>query len=97
MTSRRNSGIVKRASGTSSRLGSSQARRLTSTTTLGGKAGWAPASRLLLEAGQSLLEEALAPLADDLARRVETSSDDVVAEAVGGQQHDLGADNVTIR
>ena len=51
------------------RVGSSQARALTATTTLGGKAGWTPASRLLLQARVSARAESLAPLADDLARR----------------------------
>ena len=96
-TSRRSSGIVKRASGTSERLGSSQASRLTSTTTLGGKAGCAPASRLFLKAGQAFFEEAVAPLADDLARRIESGGDEIVAEPVGGEQDDLGADDVSIR
>jgi len=89
--------MVHRANGTSDRLGSSQASRLTSTTTLGGKAGWGPASRLFLQTGQALLEEALAPLADDLARRIEPRGDDIVAQALGREQDDLGADDVTIR
>ena len=96
-TSRCSSGIVKRASGTSTRLGSSQASRLTSTTTLEGKAGCAPASRLFLKAWEALFEEPVAPLADDLARRIESGSDEIVAEPLGGQQHDLRADNVSIR
>src|SRR5215468_8094603 len=96
-TSRRNSGIVKHANGTSSRLGSSQASRLTSTTTLGGKAGCSPASRLFLKAKHSVLKEPVAPFADDLARRIETGGNDIVAEPVGGEQDDLRADNVSIR
>ena len=96
-TSRCRSVIVKRASGTSNRLGSSQASRLTSTTTLGGKAGFTPASRLFLKARYAFFKEAMAPLADDLARRIETGGDDVVAEPFGGEQDDLRADNVSIR
>jgi hypothetical protein len=96
-TSRRNSGIVNRASGTSDRLGSSQASRLTSTTTLGGKAGFTPASRLFLKAGDAFFKEAVAPLADDLARRIEPGRDDIVAEPLGGEQDDFRADNVSIR
>lgn len=77
--------MVKRASGTFERLGSSQASRLTSTTTLGGKAGRPPASRLLLKAGHAFFEEAVAPFADDLPRRIEARGDEIVAEALGGQ------------
>jgi hypothetical protein len=89
--------MVQRANGVSDWQGNSQASRLTSTTTLGGKAGWVPASRLFLQAGQAFFEEALAPLADDLARRIESRGDEIVAQAVGGEQHDLGADDVAIR
>jgi hypothetical protein len=88
---------VKRASGTPAWLGNSHASRLTSTTTLGGKAGCTPASRLLLKAGHSLFEETVTPLADDLARRIESRGDEIVAEPVGGQEHDLRADDVSIR
>ena len=94
MTSHRSSGIVKRASGRSQRLGSSHASRFTSTTTSGGKAGCPPASYFLFEAGQALFEETAAPLADDLAGRVQARGDEVVAEPFGRQQHDLRADNV---
>lgn len=53
------------------REGSSQASALTSTTTLEGKRGGRPAARLLIKAAQSFFVEALPPLADDLARRVQ--------------------------
>ena len=43
----------------------------------GGKAGRPPASRLLVEAGETF-EEALAPFADDLARRIQARGNDVV-------------------
>jgi hypothetical protein len=62
--------------------GGSQARALTVTTTLGGKAGWAPAAWLLFEALESAFEEALSPFADDLARRVEARGDLVIPEAL---------------
>jgi hypothetical protein len=64
---------------------------------LGGKAGWTPAARFLVEARETVAVEALAPLADDLARRVQAGPDLVVAEAGGGQEDDLGANDVTIR
>jgi hypothetical protein len=41
--------------------------------------------------------EALAPLADDLTRRVQTGPDLIVAEAGGRQQDDRGANDVTVR
>jgi hypothetical protein len=78
-------------------MGRSQAIRFTSTTTLGGKAGWTPAARLLVEAREAVLEEAMAPLADDLSRHIQAGADLVVAEAGGREEHDLGADDITIR
>jgi hypothetical protein len=78
-------------------MGRSQAIRFTSTTTVGGKAGWTPATRLLVEARKAVLEEAMAPLADDLAWRIQARADVVIAEATGGEEHDLGADDITIR
>jgi hypothetical protein len=88
---------VKRANGTSQLLGSSHASRLISTTTLGGKAGRAPASRLFFEAGQPLFEEPVAPLADDLARRIQPRGDGAIAQPFRSEQDDLGADDVSIR
>jgi hypothetical protein len=41
--------------------------------------------------------EALAPLADDLARRVQAGPDLVVAEPGGREEDDLGAKDVSIR
>jgi hypothetical protein len=78
-------------------MGRSQAMRLTSTTTLGGKAGRSPAARLFVESGEAVLEEAMSPLADDLSGRVQPRADGVVAEAECGKKHDLGPDDVTIR
>src|SRR5947208_519173 len=57
---------------------------------------FAPA-RTLLEAGEPLLVEALAPHRDDLAARVQARGDLVVAEPLGGQEHDLSADHIPIR
>ena len=97
ITSRRSSASDQRASGTPRRAGSSHASALTSTTTLGGKAGWAPAAGLLLQPRQAFGAEALAPLADDLARGIETGRDDVIGQPRGGEQHDLRANHVSIR
>jgi hypothetical protein len=78
-------------------MGRSQAIRLTSTMTLGGKAGWTPAARLLVEPREAVLEEAMAPLTDDLSWRIQPGPNLVVAETGGREEHDLGADNITIR
>jgi len=64
---------------------------------LGGKAGWAPAARLLVEAREAVFEEAMAPLTDDLPWGVQPRADFVVAKPTSGQEHDLGADHVSIR
>lgn len=45
---------------------------------------------------QSVPEEALAPLADDLAACVEPSGNLVVAQALGGQQDHLGSNDLEI-
>jgi hypothetical protein len=39
----------------------------------------------------------MAPFADDLARRIESRGDEIVAEPLGRQQHDFRPDNVSIR
>src|ERR1700740_3392039 len=97
ITSRRISDRESRDSGSCKRCGSSQARALTWTTTLGGKLGGSAAPRFGLEARKSREGKSLAPFADNLARGVQTSSDNVVGEPFGGEQHDLRSDHVTIR
>src|SRR5438309_6191590 len=81
ITSRRISERDSRESGSCKRCGSSQASALTWTTTLGGKAGGTPASRLRLKTGKARQGESLAPLADNLAWGVQASGDDIVGEA----------------
>jgi hypothetical protein len=66
-------------------------------TTPGGKASRSAVSRLFLQAGQTLFEEALTPLADDLAGRVQTRRDLVVGQTVGGIQDNPGSHHITIR
>jgi hypothetical protein len=78
-------------------VGRSQAIRFTSTTTLGGKAGRTPAARLLVEAREAEAVKALAPLADDLPRRVQPGADRIVVEPGGREEDDLGANDVSIR
>jgi hypothetical protein len=69
---------------------------LIATTTPGGKAGRTASTRLLLKAEEALLEEAFAPLADDLSGRVQAGGDLVVAEPLGGVEHNPGPHNVSI-
>jgi hypothetical protein len=57
--------------------------------TLGGKAGWTPASRSLVESGEAFLEETFSPLADDLPRCIELIGDLVVTKPVGSAENDL--------
>src|SRR5215472_16834067 len=90
ITSRQISERESRDSGSCKRWGSSQARALTWTTMLGGKLGGSPAPRLSLEAGKSREGKSFAPFADNLTRSVQAGSDDVVGEAFGREQHDLG-------
>jgi hypothetical protein len=78
-------------------MGRSHAIRFTSTMTLGGKAGWAPASRLFIKPREALLKEAVAPLADNLPWGIQARRDDVIGEALGGQEHQFGPDDVSIR
>jgi len=39
----------------------------------------------------------VAPFADDLARRIESRGDEIVAKSLGREQDDLRTDDVTIR
>jgi hypothetical protein len=59
--------------------------------------GRPPAAGLFLQTGQPRQGETLAPLADDLARGIETRGDDLMGEAGGGEEHDLGANYIALR
>src|SRR6516225_5805800 len=96
ITSRRISERESRDSGSCKRWGSSQARALTWTTTLGGKVGGSTAPRLCLEAGKPRQSKSLAPFADNLARSIQADSDDVIGEAFGREEHNLRPDYVAI-
>jgi hypothetical protein len=74
--------MLHRESGTPSSWGSSQASALTATTTPGGKAGWAPATRPFVQADESLFEEALSPLTDDLPQNIDPDGNFVIREAI---------------
>jgi len=66
-------------------------------TTLGGKPGWTPVPGSFLKASKPLLEEPLAPFADDLARRVQALGNLIVIEALRRIEHDLGTNYISIR
>jgi hypothetical protein len=68
-----------------------QASALTCTTTPGGKNGRAPGPGFCLQASESFLEEAFAPLADDLARDRQAGSDPIIALALSGQEDHFGS------
>jgi hypothetical protein len=70
---------------------------LIATTTLGGEAGRTPAARSFLQTRESLLEEPLAPLADDLARGIEPGSNLLIGEAPCGVEHDSRTNYISIR
>jgi hypothetical protein len=53
--------------------------------------------RQLFQTCQALLEEALAPLADDLAGQVEALGDGMVTQALRRVEDDLGPDHIPIR
>jgi hypothetical protein len=52
---------------------------------------------LPLEARETGQSKPLTPLADNLARRIEAGSDEIVGKPIGCHEDDPGADNVTIR
>jgi len=54
-----------------------------------GKAGGTPAPRLRLQVRKSREGESRAPLADQLARRIQARSDNVVGETLRREQYDL--------
>jgi hypothetical protein len=97
MASRLISVTLKRERGNPAPLGSSQARAFTATTIPGGKDTRPALPWELLQPSQAVLKEALTPLADDLAGRIEARADFIVAQTLGGVQHDLSPDHVTIR
>lgn len=91
------SGTWSRLRGSPSLAGSSQAIALTATTSAGGKSRPAAGPRALGQTGQASLEEALAPLRHDLGRQREPTGDLDVLEALRGEEHDAGPDDISIR
>jgi hypothetical protein len=70
---------------------------LIATTTLGGEAGRTAPTPTLFEADEAFFKEALAPLADDLSRRVQPGGDLVVAKPFRGVEHDPRPNDLSIR
>jgi hypothetical protein len=70
---------------------------LIATTTLGGKAGWTPATRLVVEARQPMDAESPTPFAGDLTWHTELSRYVVVAKVLARQQHDLRPHDIAMR
>ena len=94
---RATSATLSRDSGRPKVVGRSHASALISTVSSGGKDPGASRASPLFEARQSFLEEALAPLADHLASRVQPRGDLVVVHATRGHQDHLGSNNLEIR
>jgi hypothetical protein len=65
--------------------------------TLGGKAGWAPATWLSLKAAEPMAVKALTPLGDDLPRQIDPRRDRVIPKSLSRKEDNLGPDNITIR
>jgi hypothetical protein len=65
--------------------------------TSGGKDRGTTSAGAFLEAREAFLEEPFAPLTDDLAARVESRRNLIVAESFGGKEDYLGPDYVSIR
>jgi len=91
------SATLSRDNGKPKVAGNSHASALISIVSSGGKDPGASRAGSLFEARQSLLEEALAPLADHLASSVQSRGDLIVAHAIGSHQDHLGSDNLEIR
>ena len=98
MASRRMSARLRRESGRPVSWGISHARALTATTTSGGgKSSRAARPGLVGEARQATFEEPLAPLADDLPRRVQALADRLVGQSLGGVEDDPCPQDVYVR
>ena len=89
--------MLKRERGTFCFAGSSQAMAFTSTTCCGGKSSGTSAARLVGEALEAEIAEALSPFADDLPGQIEFLPDGLVVEPVSGQQDELGTDDLGVR
>jgi hypothetical protein len=63
----------------------------------GRKAGFTPAPRLRLKARQSSKGEPFAPFADNLTRRIQSGSDDIIGQAFVCEEDNFGSNHVAVR
>ena len=78
------------------RYGSSHAIALTSTTTSGGNNRGTSMPWTLLEPGESLFKESLAPLRHDLPARIQACGNLIVVVSLGSEKDDLGSNHISI-
>lgn len=55
----------------------------------------APVPWPLLKPGESLFEESLAPLRDDLSAGIQARSNIIVADLLGSEEDDLGSNHIS--
>jgi len=94
MTIQERSAREKRESGSPRVAGSSQASAVTSATCSGRKTTRTARALAILVTGQTLLEEAFPPTADDVARGLQPACDLGIARVVGGVQDHRRHDHV---
>jgi hypothetical protein len=66
-------------------------------TSSGGKKPGTTRAGALVQAGQSIFEEALSPHADDLATGVQASGDLIIGQTLSGKKYHPGAQHLKIR
>ncbi len=97
ISSRASSEQLQRDSGTPVVAGSSHANALISAFTEGGKDPGPAASRSVLKALQSLIDEPLTPPVHHLRTGIEPGSDIHIRQPLSREQHDLGPHHLRIR
>jgi hypothetical protein len=90
------SATLQREKGSPTRLGNSQARALTCTTSSGGKTPGSAGALAVFQTCQPFFEEAFSPAADDLASSTEAIGDLIVGEALLSEENHLGAGDCKI-
>jgi hypothetical protein len=69
----------------------------TATTSSGGESRASARASTFVEAGQSFLEETLAPLGNDLERHIKALRDCLILHPLGSEKHDFGSDHLSLR
>jgi hypothetical protein len=95
-TKRCSSDRLKRDSGTPRSLGSSHAIALTCATSCGGETTRATRPRSIIKPRDALGREPSSPASDAVGRHVDPPRDLAITVPVGGQQHELGANDDAI-